>query len=438
MNTADFSQARQGLLQAMLPNSIAIVPAASLVTRSRDTHFPFRQDSYFQYLTGFPEPDAYLVLSNHTEYANGLSVLFCLDKDPEQEIWHGRRYGPKQAKKHFKLDMAFPLEELDGLLFDLIDCHQHLYFAQGHNPSTDELVFEILEGLRCAHKQGRRAPSCIIDIRVILDEMRLIKSDAEIQIIRKAADIACKAHIRAMTFSQAGKNEYHLEAEIHHEFAMHGAKHPAYGTIVGSGGNACILHYTENNQALRQGDLVLIDAGCELQGYAADITRTFPVSGTFSKEQRQLYEIVLEAQLQAFTLIKPNNTIQQANDLVKEVITQGLIDLGILKGELAENIEQQTYREYYMHGLSHWLGLDVHDVGHHKVDGQDRALKPGMVLTVEPGIYIAPDAKVDRKWQGIGIRIEDNLLITENGYENLTQAAPKTIAEIEDIMANGK
>ncbi|MEP1552192.1 MAG: Xaa-Pro aminopeptidase [Paraglaciecola sp.] len=437
MNTTDFSASQQRLMKAMSPNSIAIVPAASLVTRSRDTEFPFRQDSYFQYLIGFPEPDAYLVLSNHCEYKGGLSVLFCLDKDPLQEIWHGRRFGPKQAKEQFAIDMAFALDELDDKLLALVDGHEHLYFAQGHNPGADELVFDVMQALRDAPKQSKQAPTSVIDIRLILDEMRLIKSDAELEVMRHAAAIACQAHIRAMKFSEAGKNEYHLEAEIHHEFAMQGARHPAYGTIVGSGDNACILHYTENNQTLADGDLVLIDAGCELQGYAADITRTFPVSGKFSEAQKQLYELVLKAQLQAFSVFKANNTIKQASDLAIEVITQGLIELGILQGELADNIEQLTYREFYMHGLSHWLGLDVHDVGHYKVNNEDRALKAGMVLTVEPGIYIAPDAKVDSKWQGIGIRIEDNLLITESGYENLTQAAPKTIADIESIMSRG-
>ncbi|MEP0355956.1 MAG: Xaa-Pro aminopeptidase [Paraglaciecola sp.] len=437
MNTTDFSLSRQRLMKAMLPNSIAIVPAASLVSRSRDTEYPFRQDSYFQYLTGFPEPEAYLVLSNDCEYKDGLSVLFCLDKDPLQEVWHGRRYGPKQAKKQFAIDMAFALDELDDKLLDLVDGHKHLYFAQGHNTQADELVFDVMQALRNAAKQSKQAPATIVDIRLILDEMRLIKSDAEIQVMRQAAAIACQAHIRAMKFSEAGKNEYHLEAEIHHEFAMQGARHPAYGTIVGSGDNACILHYTENNQTLTDGDLVLIDAGCELQGYAADITRTFPVSGTFSEEQKQLYNLVLKAQLKAFRAFKANNTIKQASDLAIEVITQGLIDFGILRGELADNIEQLTYREFYMHGLSHWLGLDVHDVGHYKIDDEDRPLKAGMVLTVEPGVYIAPDANVDIKWRGIGIRIEDNLLITESGYENLTQAAPKTVSEIESIMRRG-
>lgn len=434
MHNTEFLTRQKHLLEKMQPNSICLVPASDLVTRSRDTEYPFRQDSYFQYLCAFPEPEAWLVLSNHQEYSNGLCVLFCLDKDPTTEIWHGRRLGPKQAKQQYPVNMAFALDELDEKLLDLIDGHQHLYFSQGHNHDADNLIFTILQALRDAPKQSKQAPSSLIDVRIILDEMRLIKTASEIDMMRQSAAVATQAHIRAMQFVEAGKNEYHLEAEIHHEFAMQGAKYPAYGTIVGSGDNACILHYTDNNQDLKSGDLVLIDAGCEWQGYASDITRTFPVSGTFSTEQKQLYQLVLNAQFAAFDVIKPNNTIKQASDVAIAVITQGLIDLGILKGNLTDNIKRQTYRTFYMHGLSHWLGLDVHDVGNYKIDGQDRPLIPGMVLTVEPGIYIAPDADVDNKWCGIGIRIEDNLLITQSGHEVLTLAAPKTISDIEALM----
>jgi Xaa-Pro aminopeptidase len=434
MDNSEFLTRQQNLLKKMQPNSICLVPASCLVTRSRDTEYPFRQDSYFQYLCGFPEPEAWLVVSNHQKYPKGVCVLFCLDKDPTTEIWHGRRLGPKQAKQQYAINMAFALDELDEQLLDLIDGHQNIYFAQGHNHDADDLVFSLLQALRDAPKQSKQAPCSLIDVRIILDEMRLIKSASEIDMMRQASAVATQAHIRAMKSVEAGKNEYHLEAEIHHEFAIQGAKYPAYGTIVGAGDNACILHYTENNQALKAGDLVLIDAGCEWQGYASDITRTFPVSGTFSTQQKQLYQLVLDAQLAAFDMIKPNNTIKQASDAAIAVITQGLIDLDILKGELADNIEQQTYREFYMHGLSHWLGLDVHDVGNYKIDGQDRPLKPGMVLTVEPGIYIAPDAEVDSKWCGTGIRIEDDLLITQSGHENLTLAAPKTISDIEALI----
>ena len=434
IDNEEFLTRQNYLLRQMQPNSICVVPASHLVTRSRDTEYPFRQDSYFQHLCGFPEPNAWLVLSNHQAYAHSLSILFCLDKDPATEIWHGRRAGPKQAKQQFAVNMAFALDELDERLLDLIDGHQHLYFAQGHNDDADNLIFSILQELRDASRQGKQPPSSLIDVRIILNEMRLIKSANEIGMMRQAAAVATQAHVRAMQFVEPGKNEYHLEAEVHHEFAMQGAKYPAYGTIVGSGDNACILHYTENDQELKNGDLVLIDAGCEWQGYASDITRTFPVSGHFSPEQTQLYQLVLDAQLAAFEMIKPDNIIKQASDAAISVITQGLIDLNILNGELADNIDRQTFRQFYMHGLSHWLGLDVHDVGDYKIDGKIRPLQPGMVLTVEPGIYIAPDADVESKWRGIGIRIEDNLLITKSGHENLTLAAPKTISDIEALM----
>ncbi|WP_299084565.1 Xaa-Pro aminopeptidase [uncultured Paraglaciecola sp.] len=434
LDNTEFLTRQKHVLQSMQPNSIAIVPASSLVTRSSDTEYPFRQDSYFHYLCGFPEPDAWLLLTNHQRYSNGMGILFCLDKDPTMEIWHGRRIGPKQAKGDYGVDLTFAVDELEQRLEDIIDGHQHLYFAAGHNRHADEVVSTALQSLRNAPKQSKQAPASSIDLRLILDEMRLIKSAAEIDLMRRAAAISTQAHIRATKFATSAKNEYHLEAEIHHEFAMQGAKYPAYGTIVGAGDNSCILHYTENNQELKDGDLVLIDAGCEWQGYASDITRTFPVSGQFSVAQKQLYQLVLDAQLAAFEVIKPNNTIAQASETAIAVITQGLLELGILQGELADNIERLTYREFYMHGLSHWLGLDVHDVGHYKVDGQDRPLLAGMVLTVEPGIYIAPDADVESKWRGIGIRIEDNLLITSNGFENLTEAAPKTIDAIEALM----
>ncbi|MGS2719678.1 Xaa-Pro aminopeptidase [Paraglaciecola aestuariivivens] len=434
IDNTEFIRRQSVLLESMAPNSICVLAAETLHTRSRDTEFPFRQDSYFHYMCGFPEPQAWWVLSNHPDYPQGLSVLFCLEKDPQAEIWHGRRIGPKQAKKAYPVTLAFGLDELEDKLIELLDGHQHLYFAQGHNSEVDNFIFALLQDLRSAPKQSKTAPSSLIDVRTLLDEMRLIKSAQEIELMRHAAQISGQAHIRAMQFAQPGKHEYQLEAQLHHEFAMQGAKHAAYGTIVGSGANACILHYTENNQSLTAGDLVLIDAGCEWQGYAADITRTFPVSGKFSPEQTALYEIVLKAQLQAIALLKPGNTLAQASQAAIQVITQGLLDLAILSGDLDENINNQSYRQFYMHGLSHWLGLDVHDVGNYKIAGQERPLKPGMVLTVEPGIYIAPDAAVAKKWRGIGIRIEDNIVITQSGHDNLTQFVPKSIKQIEQLM----
>ena len=433
----EFCRSRQHLAEQMLANSICLIPAAQMVTRSRDTEYAFRQDSYFQYLCGFPEAQAWLAISNQAnnpKTVNAHSVLFCADKDEDAEIWHGRRFGPNGAKKHFALDNAYSLDELDEQLLELLDGHDNLYFAQGHNADADELVFALLQALREAPKQSMQAPSNMVDVRPLLDEMRLFKSAGEIAIMRQAADISGKAHIRAMQSAKAGLNEYHLEAHIHHEFAMHGAKHPAYGTIVGGGENACILHYTDNNQALNDGDLVLIDAGCELQGYAADITRTFPVSGQFSPAQKQLYQLVLDAQLAAFEQVKPGSTFKQVGDAAIEVLCQGLIKLGLLAGSLKFNLDNKTYRQFFMHGIGHWLGLDVHDVGHYKIAGQDRPLQAGMVLTIEPGLYITPDADVDEQWLGIGIRIEDNLLVTADGYENLTQQTPKTISAIEALM----
>ena len=440
---SEFCARRQHVAERMLPNSICLIPAAHAVIRSRDTEYAFRQDSYFHYLCGFPEPQAWLAISNRAASSNAKklkshSVLFCADKDPHAEVWHGRRFGPRQAKKYFALDTTFSLEELDEQLLELLDGHDHLYFAQGHGAEADELIFSLLQALREAPKQSMQAPSNLIDVRPLLDEMRLFKSEFEIAIMRQAADISGKAHIRAMQSVKAGLNEYHLEAHIHHEFAMHGAKNPAYGTIVGSGENACILHYTDNNQTLKQGDLVLIDAGCEVQGYAADITRTFPVSGTFSAPQAQLYQLVLDAQRAAFEQVKPGSTFKQIGDAAILVLTQGLIELGLLSGSLTFNLDKKRYRQFFMHGIGHWLGLDVHDVGHYNIAGQDRPLQAGMVLTIEPGLYIAPDSKVDKQWLGIGIRIEDNLLVTVEGYDNLTEQTPKTISAIESLMAQTK
>ncbi|WP_342804991.1 Xaa-Pro aminopeptidase [Alteromonas sp. M12] len=427
---------RQILRERMLPNSIAVIPAANMVTRSNDTEFPFRQDSDFHYLSGFPEADAYLVISNSPLMGDVFSALFCLPKDELAEIWQGRRIGAEAAPADYEVDIAHPLDDILVGLTSYLNGHENLYFARGHHGPSDALMDEVLVNLRNAPKQSKIAPSCEFDIRILLHEMRLFKSDFEISIMRQAAEISCDAHIAAMKFSEVGKNEFHLEATIHHHFAMHGAKSPAYSTIVGSGDNGCILHYTENNCELQDNTLVLIDAGAELQGYAADITRTFPVNGRFSEPQKALYQLVLDAQLASFALFKPGSTFKAASDKAIEVLTRGLIELGLLSGDLEDNIEQQNYRQFFMHGLGHWLGLDVHDVGNYKVAGADREFEPGMVMTVEPGLYVSETAEVDPKWKGIGIRIEDNIVITEDGYEVLTDKVPKTIADIENLMAN--
>ncbi len=419
------------LLAQMKHNSVAVIPAAKEITRSRDTEFPFRQDSDFFYLTGFNEPDAMLVLIKGEEQK---SVIYVRAKDKTAEIWHGRRMGAEAAVTQLPVDEAYTLAELDQGLIDAVNQKSTLYFGQGVYKDIDEQIFTLLNTLRGAPKKGYRAPEVIRDVRSLVHEMRLFKSPAEQAIMRRAGEISAQAHKRAMRFAKPGATEYQLEAELHHHYAMNGARYPAYGTIVGSGDNATILHYTENESPLKDGDLVLIDSGCELEGYAADITRTFPVNGTFSDAQKAVYNVVLKAQYAALDLVKPGNTLAQAAQVVNRVLTEGLIDLGLLEGDLEELLESQAYRAFYMHGLGHWLGLDVHDVGEYKQDEKDRPFEPGMVLTIEPGLYISEDAPVAEQYRGIGIRIEDDVLVTENGHENLTASVPKEIAEIEALM----
>lgn len=428
-------QRRNALIDKLQPNSIAIFPAAHMVTRSNDTEYPFRQNSNFHYLTHFPEPDAVLVLSNLASLGSHFCALFCLPKNPDEEVWHGRRIGVEAAKQQFGFSQTHSLDDLHEYLDDYIEGHQQIYLSRAEDPQLAELIDTIMEGLVSAPKQSRSAPHSVIDIRPLIHAMRLIKSDYEINAMRQAAGISAEAHKHAMLQSKVGNNEYHLEAELHYRFALQGARHPAYGTIVGSGNNACILHYTENDAELKDGDLVLIDAGAEWQGYAADITRTFPVNGRFSPEQTLLYQLVLDAQTVSFEYVRPGGNFQQATDAAARVLTQGLIELGILQGSLQHNLKLKTYRQFFIHGLGHWLGLDVHDVGSYKQAGEDIPFQPGMVLTIEPGLYISQDAKVEAKWQGIGIRIEDNLLITASGHEVLTATVPKTIDEIQTLMA---
>ncbi|CAM4233926.1 Xaa-Pro aminopeptidase [Pseudoalteromonas byunsanensis] len=433
IETKEFLQRRTRLLSQLDKNAVAVIPAAVELTRSRDTEFPFRQDSDFYYLTGFNEPDAVLVLCKDRDEQVS-SHLFCRNKDKIAEIWHGRRVGFEQAKEQYLFDNSYPLSELDEQLQLLVNTKRVLYYGQGTYNDFDDKIWSLLSTLRGAPKKGYRAPEIIKDIRPLVHEMRLFKSEAEIAVMRKAAKISCEAHKRAMAFAKAGATEYQLEAELHHHYAMNGARHPAYGTIVGSGNNANILHYTENSDVLKSGDLILIDSGCELEGYAADITRTFPVSGRFSNAQKQVYELVLKAQRAAFEHVKPGGTLVKANQAAMKVMTQGLIQLGILAGDLDTLMENQACKAFYMHGLGHWLGLDVHDVGEYKLDEADRPFEPGMVLTIEPGLYFDEDAEVPEKYKGIGIRIEDDLLVTEDGFENLTADAPKTIEQIEALM----
>ncbi|MEI5639337.1 MULTISPECIES: Xaa-Pro aminopeptidase [unclassified Pseudoalteromonas] len=433
INNSEFVARRARLMANLDNNAVAIIPAAVELTRSRDTEFPFRQDSDFFYLTGFKEPDAVLVLNKDRD-GHTQSTLFCRNKDKVAEIWHGRRMGFEQAKSQLQLDQTYALTELDEQLRELVNGRKVLFYGQGTYPAFDDKVWQLLNTLRSAPKRGYRAPEIIKDIRPLVHEMRVFKSPAEIEVMRKAGEISAEAHKRAMRFAKPGATEYQLEAELHHHYAMNGARHPAYGTIVGGGINATILHYTDNCDDLKDGDLVLIDSGCELEGYAADITRTFPVNGKFSEPQQRIYNLVLEAQAAAFAEVKPGGTLVKANKAAMTVLTQGLVDLEILSGEVDELVEAQACKAFYMHGLGHWLGLDVHDVGEYKLDEADRAFEPGMVLTIEPGLYFDEDAQVPEQYKGIGIRIEDDLLVTESGYDNLTESVPKTIAEIEALM----
>lgn len=435
ISKSEYARRRKQLMGMMDPNSIALIPAAHECTRSRDTEYPFRQDSDFLYLTGFNEPDAVLVLVPGRRH--GQVILFCRDRDPEKELWNGYRAGPEGAVNEFGMDDAFPDGDIDEILPGLIEGKQHIYYSMGHNDAFDRRVMAWVNHIRSQIRTGAKPPGDFTDLAFLLHEQRLFKSAAELRLMRKAGEISAEAHCQAMRECQPDRFEYQLEGTIARTFAEHGARFPAYNSIVGSGANACVLHYVENRDKLRDGDLVLIDAGCEYEGYAADITRTFPVSGKFSPEQRALYDVVLKAQLAAIKKVKPGNTWNQPHDATVRVITRGLIDLGLLKGDEKELIKEGAYRDFYMHTAGHWLGMDVHDVGDYRIDGKWRQLEPGMVLTIEPGIYVSPNnTKVPKKWRGIGIRIEDDVAVTANGCEILTSDVPKTADEIEALMAS--
>ncbi|AQZ36338.1 Xaa-Pro aminopeptidase [Pseudomonas sp. LPH1] len=418
----------------MEPNSIAILPAAPVYIRNRDVEHVYRQDSDFQYLTGFPEPEAVMALIPGREH--GEYVLFCRERDPERELWDGLRAGQDGAISQFGADDAFPIGDIDDILPGLIEGRERVYYAIGSNQEFDHRLMEWVNHIRAKARQGAMPPNEFVALNHLLHDMRLYKSAAEVKVMKEAAEISARAHIRAMQASRAGLFEYHLEAELDYEFRKGGAKMPAYGSIVAAGRNACILHYRENDAALKDGDLVLIDAGCEIDCYASDITRTFPVSGRFSPEQKAIYELVLKANEEAFKFIAPGRHWNEAHEATVRVITAGLVDLGLLEGDVDELIASEAYKPFYMHRAGHWLGMDVHDVGDYKVGGQWRVLEVGMAMTVEPGIYIAPDNdKVAKKWRGIGVRIEDDVVVTKKGCEILTNGVPKTVAEIEALMA---
>lgn len=430
----DFDKRRQTLLATMTANSIAIICSERLHLRNGDAEYPFRQRSDFFYLSGFTEDNSVLVLVKKADTSH--SVLFCQAKDKASEIWTGYRLGPQAAPGQLSIDHAFARSELEVQLPELMMDVQAVYGYWGRDASWDKTLFAAIDKVKLKARTGVVAPTALIAIEPLLHEMRLIKDEFEIQCMRKAAQVSAGAHVEAMKMAKPGVYEYQLEGQMRHYCAMQGMRFDAYTSIVGSGENACILHYSANDQKIADGDLILIDAGCENNHYASDITRTFPANGRFSAPQATIYQIVLNAQLAAIAQVKPGNAYEQIHNAALRVITQGLIDLGLLSGQLDILIKDESYKAFYMHGTGHWLGLDVHDVGLYKLDGQSRALRAGMVLTVEPGIYIAPDNDaVDKKWRGIGIRIEDDVLVTDEGHEILSKDVPKSIADIEALMA---
>ncbi len=421
-------------MELMVPNSIAIVATGTEVTRSRDTQYPFRPDSDFFYLSGFAEPEAVLALMPGRE--QGEYVLFVRDRDRSREIWDGLRAGPEGACRDYGADDAFPVGDIDDILPGLLEGRERVYYAMGINADFDRRLMGWVNSIRARARSGAVPPGEFVDLDHMLHDLRLIKTSAELKVMRRAGEISARAHCRAMELCKPGLFEYQLQAEIEYEFARAGAHWPAYSSIVGSGANGCILHYIENSAKMRSGDLVLIDAGCELDYYAADITRTFPVNGRFSGEQRALYEVVLAAQHAAIDATRAGRHWNEPHEAAVRVLTEGLVDLGLLKGELNELIESGAYSEFYMHRTGHWLGMDVHDVGDYKIDNAWRLLEPGMVMTVEPGLYVAPDnTGVDERWRGIGIRIEDDVVVTADGIEILTEGVPKAVDDIERLMA---
>ncbi|MBR9885753.1 MAG: Xaa-Pro aminopeptidase [Oceanospirillales bacterium] len=429
-----YAERRRRLLEQLPEGSVALVAGASLATRNRDAEYPFRQNSDFYYLTGFNEPDALLLLKPGRE--EGRVVLFCPPRDPAMEIWTGYRAGPEGCVERFGADQAFNLDALDEQMPVLLDGARRLYYALGSDDALDIRVRGWLNAVRAKARLGAEAPEELVLLDNILHEMRLFKDEEELIIMRRAAQISAQAHCEAMKSAASAGFEYRLESTIVNHCMNAGARFQAYSPIVGGGENACILHYIENDAPLNDGDLVLIDAGCELDCYASDITRTFPVNGRFSPEQRALYELVLKTNEACIESIRPGLPWNEVHDLSVRLLTEGLVELGLLDGEVDVLIESGAYKEFYMHRIGHWLGMDVHDVGNYKVNGQWRPLEPGMVMTVEPGLYVSPtNERVEPRWRGIGIRIEDDVVVTEQGCEVLTVGVPKAVADIEALMA---
>ena len=433
IETREFVRRRRQLMRMAGRDAIVIVPAAPERVRSNDSHYPYRQDSDFHYLSGFAEPDAVLALIPGRE--QGETILFCRERDAERERWDGARVGTEGAVREYGFDDAFPIDDIDDILPGLIEGRTRVYYHFGRDPEFDLKLIGWVNRVRADVRKGAVPPHEFVALSYILHDLRLYKSRGELRIMKKSAKIAAAAHVRAMRATRPGMNEHEVEAELLHEFRRHGAV-PSYEPIVGGGANACVLHYRANNAPLRDGDLLLIDAGAEYECYASDITRTFPVNGRFSPEQRALYDIVLAAQSAAIDEVRPGRAFDAYHEAAVRMITRGLIKVGLLEGSLEKNLRDHAYRKFYMHKTGHWLGLDVHDVGDYRIDGEFRVLEPGMVVTVEPGLYVAPELKkVPARWRGIGIRIEDDVVVTRGEPVILTDGVPRDADAIEALMA---
>lgn len=436
LTQVDFKERRDRLAEEMGPHSIAIIATSPVAIRNRDADYKFRADSSFFYLTGFAEPEAVAVIETYESLDEGYTYsLFCRERNREMEIWNGYRAGIDGAIDDYEADEAYAIDLLDEEIIEKLVNKQKLFYRIGHSSEFDVRVSKWIQQADAQQRRGNESPAQVIQLDRILDEIRLFKTLQEIELMQIASNISAKAHTRAMQTVHVGMMEYALEAELNYVFGQQGCV-PAYNSIVGGGANACILHYVENNQELKDGDLVLIDAACEYELYASDITRTFPVNGKFSAEQKALYEIVLNAQLAAIDAVKIGNSYKEPHNVAVRILVEGLLSLGIMQGDIEKIIETEAYRQFYMHGTGHWLGMDVHDVGAYKQAGEWRPYEEGMVVTIEPGLYIAPDDEtVDAKWRGIGIRIEDDVVVTANGPLVLTKDVVKSIEEIEALMA---
>jgi Xaa-Pro aminopeptidase len=436
LDKKEFARRRRAIMEEMGEGSIAILPAAPVRERNRDVEYPYRQDSDFYYVTGYEEPEAVAVLLPKRK--RGEFVLFCRERDPEMELWNGKRSGLEGACADYGADDAFPIGDIDDILPGLLENQSRVYYAMGYYSEFDQRMIGWVNRVRTRSNAGVTSPAEFVALDNLLHEMRLVKSKGEIRAMTRAMEISGEAHIRAMSACRPGMTEYEIEAELNYEFMRAGSRRAAYPSIVAGGANACVLHYVENRDTLRDGDLLLIDAGAEYDYYASDITRTFPVNGRFTRAQRALYDVVLEAQEAAIEKVQPGNHWNEPHEAAVEVLAEGLVALGLIKGRASAVIKKGRYRKFYVHRTGHWLGMDVHDVGDYKIEGEWRVLEPGMVMTVEPGLYVAPgDKQVARKWWNTGIRIEDDVLVTRTGNKVLTAAAPKAADDIEAIVGQG-